>query len=157
MICLGVSSHAGYKKHVIMLDIDGCTEKQAVSIAQGIILRSKTSDFYVIESSPGKWHLICLDKVEWDTLKRIIKDFVDAEWLKYRQMTNNLVLRISKKKTMPKLRFQVQGKGYRDKSNAHRLLLEMLYGVDIEKDKLFDQGSKVEMHVYETGRDKHGI
>lgn len=156
MICLGVSSHAGYTKHVIMLDIDNCTEEQAISIAQNIILRSKTSDFFVIESSKGHYHLICLDKVDWETLNKMIKDYSDPAWLKYRGKSNNLVIRVSKKKTMPKLRFQIQGKGYRVKSNAHRLLLELIYDVAIKKDKYFDNSTKVELHVYETRRDNHG-
>jgi len=147
---MGYSSKVG-KKHILMLDIDSCTKAQAENIAKRIITNYDTSDIYVIESSPNKHHLVCLDIFTWKNLFKIIKNFGDKEWLKHRGKTKNLVLRFSKKKTIPRIKSCVKGKGTRKRSNAHRLLLEAIYKVNIPKNKYFDNRAMVEIHIYSTG------
>jgi len=149
MLCMGYSSKVK-NKHIMMLDIDRCTKRQAENIAGRIIANEKTSDIYIIESSPNKHHLICLDIFSWKNVLKIIKNFADSEWLKYRSKTRNFILRFSKKKTMPKMKSCVKGINRRRKSNAHRLLLQAIYKINIPKDKYFDKGSKIEVHIYET-------
>jgi len=146
---MGYSSRVG-NKHILMMDIDSCTKAQAENIAKRIITNYDTSDIYVIESSPKKHHLACLDIFIWANLFKIIKNFADSKWLKCRAKTQNLVLRFSKKKTIPKIKSIVKGKGTRKRSNAHRLLLEAIYKVRIPKSKYFDNRAIVEIHIYHT-------
>lgn len=160
MICMGFSSRANKRMHVIMLDLDNVSLRGAENVACRLIMKYNFSDIYIIESGKNNYHLISLDKVSLKMIKGIIKDFADPEWIKWRSRSKNLVLRISKKKTMPKMIMCVENKGHRKKSNAHRLLLEIVYGIDIPKDRLFDGNSVIQLQTYHTsikaGKEKGG-
>jgi len=136
--------------HVVMLDLDNVSLRGAENVACRLIVKYQLSDIYIIESGKDSYHLISLDKVNMKMIRHIIKDFADPEWVKWRFKSKNLVLRISRKKTMPRMIMCVENKGHRKKSNAHRMLLEMVYGVSIPKDRLFDANSVVQLQTYHT-------
>ncbi|GAG84373.1 unnamed protein product [marine sediment metagenome] len=157
MYCLGISSRVslkGKKKHILMMDMDNCNVTRAVDISTKMMAKNRLSDIYIIESSKGKIHLICLDKFQWEELMKIIIPFSDANWIKYRSKSKQLVLRISPKEEKgekPKLLYIVKGLRKKVKSNAHRMILEKLYNIEIPKDEKYDDNSELRLHIYETG------
>lgn len=81
-------------KYVIMGDYDNMGietikyELKAMQSAYGL------GDFHVIESSPGKYHVICFDKVSWARLQEILQQLrIDPAYAQSR----TIILRTSPK------------------------------------------------------------
>ncbi len=151
--CSGVSSKTGERKHVVFMDLDGKNLGETIKLSARIMHKYCLSETYIIRSSFGNYHMICLDKFSFDDVYNILRKYAHGNWVKYRAKSKDFVLRLSVKglKPEPQLVCKVESPyNIRKKSNAHRILLNKKYGARIRKDKYFDNSSKIKIHFYRT-------
>lgn len=151
---IGFSSKAG-NKHILMMDLDFMTRQRAVSVAETIIKRYRTSDIYLVSSSPGHYHLFCLDKFPFKEVLGIVKQYCnDVNYYKIRSRYKELILRATLKgQYMPKFyKAIVSPHRRRKRSNAHRILLSRIYGLNMEWNHSFDNNTKIHLDYYRTIR-----
>ncbi len=151
--CSGVSSIAGERKHVLFLDLDGHTLDQTIKLAYEMIDKYYLSDCYIVCSSQNNHHLICLDKFDFGRVLSILKRHAHGQWVKYRSESRDFVLRLSRKgnKSKPRLMCIIESPHeIRKKSNAHRILINRIYRLDIPKNHMFDDTTKLKVHFYRT-------
>jgi len=156
-LSIGVSNKTEDDKYVLFLDLDKTTKEQAIEIAIDIINQFHTSTIWIIQSSTGNHHLICLDKFDYNDFLKIANTYAHKEWVKYRSISRHFVLRISGRihpdglvEDEPRVVAEIQSRfNEREKSNAHRLFMQKVYGLTIDKDKRFDSFTKVPVHFYQ--------
>lgn len=157
---MGVGSRQSGGKHVLFLDLDGYSKEQAERVAHGLISDYALSNCYIVRSSKGNHHLICLDLMEFEAVTKIGKDFAHGTWLKHRKKGRDYVLRITPKvlvdgkrilgdEDKPELVSVIKSPfSYRQKSNALRMVFQDVWKIEIQKDRQFDNSKEYRFHAY---------
>ncbi len=154
--CSGVSSRAGEREHVLFMDLDGKSLDKTIKLTVELIHKYMLSDCYVIRSSFGNYHIICLDKFDFEDVYDILRKYSHGQWVRFRAESEDFVLRLSIKgmKPAPRLMCVVESpytnQGLRRKSNAHRILMNKRYGAKIRRDFYFDETTRLKIHIYRT-------
>lgn len=106
--------------YVIMADYDKCPLEIVDFELKAIQKKYDLGNFYVLESSPGKWHAICFDKVNFGTYKEVLQQLrIDPGYLQSRTW----VLRYGVKRGfVPKLHHVLAAESGKVRSRAHVLL-----------------------------------
>jgi len=180
-LCIGVGSKQRSGKHILFLDLDGNTKEQAELVAKSLISSVGCSDCYIVRSSKGNHHLVCLDMFLFKEVQTIAKEFGHDQWAKFRGEAKDFVLRIGPKMkvmrrennlgdvkvfldevdgTQPQLVSVIHSPfKYRSKSNAMRRIFSAVWGFNITKDSGFTDSTMFRFHCYRVRlkRNKHGI
>ena len=96
-LCIGVGSRQRSGKHILFIDADNTTKCEAEQMAKEIISSVCCSDCYIIQSSKGNHHIVCLDLFSFNEVQKIAKRFAHGKWAKYRSEAKDFVLRTSPK------------------------------------------------------------
>lgn len=160
-LAVGVGSLRPDEKHVVFLDLDDYSKEEAESIAKELISKVGVSDCYIVRSSPGNHHLVTLDIIDFNYVRRIAMAYGHDAWAKFRGMNEDYVLRVGPKlavnegrlvpvpDTLPTLVSVVKSpfSNYK-KSNALRRVFRNVWGYQIPKDDNFDNDLRFRFHVY---------
>lgn len=164
-LCLGVGSRQYSGKHVLFLDLDKTTVPECEKIARKLIRKYGLSTCYVVQSSVGNHHLVCLDALPFEQILGIAKQYAHKQWTKYRGKEKDFVIRISPKlklekiaetsvlmpvkDTQPMLISKVESpfNNY-TKSNSLRQVFQNLWATKIKKDKYFGKSQRFRSHFY---------
>jgi hypothetical protein len=159
----GWTSRCKDGQHVLFFDFDGLSfDEMCDEIIHFLQPYFDLSTFYIFNSVKSNvaesrnFHAICLDKFSLPDAVEIVsnsscdKGFQKAPYLFRRK---RWVLRQTGKgeRLAPKFILKIVRENNRFKSNAHRLVLENLHGVAIEKNKYFDDLNELNICSYLTG------
>ena len=152
---LGFSNVTQDGKYILLLDSDIGLKRYAdmKKVLRKLQSEYSLSDFYIISTKCG-FHAICLDKLIFADVMLIYRDFVkygfgDKAHCNISEKRNKHILAIDNDKKA----FDVvvsQNRNYQ-RSNAHRLLLNMVYGFNIKYDCFFDNFTVVEFEIFDKG------
>jgi hypothetical protein len=180
-LCIGVGSKQYSGRHILFLDLDGNTKEQAERVAKSLISSVACSDCYIIRSSKGNHHLVCLDMFSFMEVQKIAREFGHDQWAKFRGSAKDFVLRIGPKmKVMRRERpdgdvsvflEEVDGTRpmlvsiinspfkYRAKSNSMRRIFSSVWGHNIKKDSGFTDSTMFRFHCYRVRlkKNKDGV
>lgn len=167
-LCIGVGSRQRSGKHILFLDLDGHTQERAERVAKRLIANVGCSDCYIVRSSPGNHHLVCMDMFSFSEVQAIAQEYAHKQWAKFRGNAKDFVLRIGPKmqlmqrvkpqrksflreveKTQPQLVSVIKSPfSYRSKSNSLRRIFSSVWGYSIKKDSTFTDSTQFRLHVY---------
>ena len=176
-LCIGVGSRQRSGRHILFLDLDGNTKEQAERVAKSLISSVGCSDCYIVQSSVGNHHLVCLDIFFFSEVQEIARDFGHDQWARFRGNSKDFVLRIGPKMrvmkrvmddaepevfleevdgTQPKLVSVIHSPfKYRSKSNSMRRIFSAVWGFNIKKDNGFTDSTMFRFHCYRVRLRKH--
>lgn len=166
----GVGSKQAGGKHALFLDLDDHSKDDAQKVAKEIIHDYASSDCYIVESSKGNHHLVNFDLFSFSTVSKIAEDYAHEKWLEHRKRGGDFVLRTTPKveiidgkivgnKEKPRLVSIVKSPFmYREKSNSLRMIFSEVWGIEVPKDRMFNESKLWKLHVYriKLGDDKDG-
>lgn len=158
-ITYGLSSRCKNGSHVTLLDFDGLEEEEVDEEIEAIIQEYKTSDWVIAKNDiPKSFHGYCLDKLKLYEVLEIIsstsadKGFKKAPWL-FKQ--KRWIIRMWEKGNRKKPQFLKIIKSPYDRhqiSTAHKIFLEIQYGIKLKKYKNEDGVDDfVDICEYNTG------
>lgn len=144
-------------KHVVFIDYDNLPiniiNAELLSLQKDFNLGT----FYLFETSKGNYFALCLDKVSIGEYESILQwancDANFRHGYKYNSM-NSFVMRLTPKKEKSDIRLKqiIPFISLREKSNAHRLLLQYHFDIKIRKESNFDNFTTVMLCNYKTYR-----
>jgi len=108
--CIGFVSDKG-----LMLDLDDCTQKKALSIAEHLLEKHKLEGYLLIKSSPKHYHVVFNRYLSWKKISQILfNQYICIRWAIWQMRKGELTLRVSEKnnKNLPKI---IKQKGKTDK------------------------------------------
>lgn len=148
-VCLGFNSICEDGKHILLLDYDLNKDRlQDIECElMTVSKRYKLSDMYIFESTNG-FNVVCLSKRNIKIVEQIRNDcnFSDKKHNEIGLKRNGWVLRIGyDKKLCSHIEIEQEGD---ELSNAHRILLNALYGLTINKSRYFDNLTDVLFEKY---------
>ncbi len=152
----GICSSAGTGFHTLFLDLDHT--RNMVKRIKKMQTENRLDNIYVFKSSPGRYHAICLDKLKFGRCMDLMQEYFKKETAQYRIVgatKGRWVLRFTKKgkKPKPKLYKVLKGESLNEKSLAHALFLQKMYGVKTDVDSgWYDQNPNIKMDFYTTVR-----
>ena len=153
---LGITSYCKDSKHVLFFDFDGMNLKEINYELNRLQDYYKLSDIYLFENDKLKsFHAICLDKFDIYTAISMIRQTSADRGFKnapLRYALRKWVLRCSEKgkRNKPKHLFTLKTNNNEyEKSNPHRIFLQMNYGIKIRK-KGFDNYKELDCFEYYT-------
>lgn len=157
-VCLGFNSICQDKKHVLLLDYDveHARLKDIENNLEYAQRRYNLSTFYIIQSTRG-YNAICLTKLSREN-NMYIRDklmLLDETHNKIGFKRNGWVLRYGDDKKVISILANNNVKS--NKSNAHRIILEVLYDTIVPKDASFDDFTHVLFEKYIQKREKVGL
>ena len=139
---------------ILMWDFDGNIRlKDIIKSLSEIQRKYVLSEIYIIKTRNG-YHAVCLDKFKFIDALNIISNtrFIDKTFIKISRKRNHFVHRIGDDR---KLVWIIYPRAVyyscicrREKSNAHRILLEKMFHIEIRKDKFFDKNTIAKCVVY---------
>lgn len=154
---IGINSLCNDDMHILFIDVDDIKKEELIEKLKAFQIRYNLSTFYIFESSKNNFHIWCLQKFSFGQIMDLLKAFEENKTKQYRvyaAIRNRWVLRISEKK--PKGRpvlIEILGRDNEmEKSNAHRLALKKLFGLEDEdlKGSNFDDSMNVGIEDYPT-------
>lgn len=158
----GVSNSTEDLKYVLFIDYDDTCKDIVIEDAIRLIKEYHLPPFYLFttkeENNIGNYHLICLIKLSYFGVKKILEDCrCDYKYktMNQRNPWKSWVLRISKKGKRENPKFlQVINSSFLNEeiSTAHLDFLDKIYKIPKINYKKLDGGSKVKIHTYETFR-----
>lgn len=155
---LGMTSYCKNGHHVLFFDFDGNNLNEVVFQLRILQAEYGLSQFYLFENdTENSFHAVCLDKLPLSEAIEIIHQTTADASFKYaplRYAMKKWVLRVDSKgeREKPKYLFQLVplDTGERNKSNPHRMFLNLNYKMKIKKDRLFDNENKMDFFKYYT-------
>ena len=152
---LGITNKTADDYFVVFLDIDGidgikANTKYVFEELKELQKKYFLSDFYVVKTRHG-YHAICLDKFSCNRFIYALYGTFPYGCKQHRA--------IGLKRGRYTLAFDCDNKKYRviksvfgcmirQKSNAHRILLNSIYGFNIEKDAFFDDLTYLDFEAF---------
>ena len=138
--------------YVLFLDFDNVFPSYVYDNIKKVQKKFKLSDFYVFQSSANGYHAVCFDKVGYELLVKIMwyADVDEYFIVVPEEHKKHWILRLSRKDGIPVIFTSKQPSPHKnyEKSNAHRILLNNLFSLDIAKDECFDSETKLHGAFY---------
>ena len=132
----GVTSLLKNGKHIVMWDLEGCSQEQAEETLRKVQSSYNLSSIFIFSDAERSFRAWCFTRVDFNTFLKILLDTDYADWnfFYYTVKRKKATLRVSNKKNRPKQELVA--------------VLE-LYPMPIPEE--------VEMVIYDTGIEKRGL
>jgi hypothetical protein len=154
----GVTSYCTDGKHILMFDFDGLTLKEV--IIEMYLLRNahKLSQIYILKNDrKNSFGVFCLDKFKlYEAIEIISSTSADKSYKRAPLLygLKRWVYRFDKKgeRAAPKLCWVIEGhqEAQRERSNAHRLLFNLIFKGNIKTNAFFDKYNSIDLYSYLT-------
>ncbi len=153
----GFTSYTSDGKHILMTDYDNVELEEIIKEWYFLQQLYKLSDVYVFENDrENSYFAFCLDKFNLhEAIDIIVQTQADRGFKKAPLWygMKRWVIRWDKKgeREPPKFLLRLKGKEVRERSNAHRILLNNVFGTKIRKTNYFDSWVEIDLYSYLTG------
>lgn len=134
----GLTSRIGEDKHIILWDLEDCTQHECLTTLKNIQLYYRLGQIYVLSDKNLSYRAICFTKVNYMTMLKILinTDFIDSGFIQYTVQHGEATLRMTKK------------------FNRDEQDLICIIPSEYRRDKI---PKNLETVIYETGLIKRGV